>query len=154
MAAPKDAASNFDIAKFAGIFAAMGLAVGAIGTSLAAVAAGLFALAWWQIPIVLLGVMLLISGPSVFMAYLTLRRRNLGPLLDANGWAVNTRARINVPFGASLTGLATLPAGASRSLIDPFAEKKRPWKTWVVLGAAVIVVAALWYRGVFAGLAG
>jgi hypothetical protein len=88
------------------------------------------------------------------MAYLTLRGRNLGPLLDANGWAVNTRARINVPFGASLTGLATLPAGASRSLIDPFAEKKHPWKTWVVLSMAVIVVAALWYQGVFAGLLG
>jgi hypothetical protein len=154
VAAPKAPAANFDIAKFAGIFAAMGLAVGAIGTSLAALAAGLFALAWWQIPLVLVGVMLLISGPSVFMAYLTLRGRNLGPLLDANGWAVNTRARINVPFGASLTGLATLPAGASRSLIDPFAEKKHPWKTWVVLSMAVIVVAALWYQGVFAGLQG
>jgi hypothetical protein len=154
VAAPKAPAANFDIAKFAGIFAAMGLAVGAIGTSLAALAAGLFALAWWQIPLVLVGGMLLISGPSVFMAYLTLRGRNLGPLLDANGWAVNTRARINVPFGASLTGLATLPAGASRSLIDPFAEKKHPWKTWVVLSMAVIVVAALWYQGVFAGLLG
>jgi hypothetical protein len=154
VAAPKAPAANFDIAKFAGIFAAMGLAVGAIGTSLAAVAAGLFALDWWQIPLVLAGVMLLISGPSVFMAYLTLRGRNLGPLLDANGWAVNTRARINVPFGASLTGLAILPAGASRSLIDPFAEKKRPWKTWIVLSMTVIVVAALWYQGVFAGLLG
>jgi hypothetical protein len=154
VAAPREAASNFDIAKFAGIFAAMGLAVGAIGTSLAAVAAGLFSLAWWQIPLVLLGVMLLISGPSVFMAYLTLRRRNLGPLLDANGWAVNTRARINVPFGASLTGLAELPAGASRSLVDPFAEKKRPWKTWVVLGVVVVAVVMLWYQGVFAGLMG
>ncbi|MDP2286807.1 MAG: hypothetical protein Q8L06_21965 [Pseudohongiella sp.] len=154
VAAPKEAASNFDIAKFAGIFAAIGLAVGAIGTSLAAVAAGLFSLALWQIPLVLVGVMLLISGPSVFMAYLTLRRRNLGPLLDANGWAVNTRARINVPFGASLTGLAELPAGASRSLADPFAEKKRPWKTWAVLGTVIVIAAVLWYRGVFASLLG
>ncbi|TFH76021.1 hypothetical protein E3V39_06035 [Gammaproteobacteria bacterium LSUCC0112] len=154
VAAPKEAASNFDIAKFAGIFAAIGLAVGAIGTSLAAVAAGLFSLAWWQIPLVLVGVMLLISGPSVFMAYLTLRRRNLGPLLDANGWAVNTRARINVPFGASLTGLAELPAGASRSLVDPFAEKKRPWKTWVVLSVVVVAVVVLWYQGMFASLLG
>lgn len=154
VAAPKDAAASFDIAKFAGIFAAFGLAVGAIGTSLAAIAAGLFALAWWQIPLVLIAVMLLISGPSMLMAYLTLRRRNLGPLLDANGWAVNTRARINVPFGAALTGLATLPAGASRSLTDPYAEKKRPWKTWLFLAAVVVVVAVLWYRGVFTGLAG
>jgi hypothetical protein len=90
----------------------------------------------------------------MMMAFLTLRRRNLGPLLDANGWAVNTRARINVPFGASLTGLATLPPGSSRSLVDPFADKKRPWKTWVFLGAVVVAVGVLWYRGVFAGLVG
>lgn len=139
--------TSFDIAKFAGIFAAFGLAVGAIGTSLAAIAAGLFALVWWQIPLVFLAVMLLISGPSVFMAYLTLRRRNLGPLLDANGWAVNTRARINVPFGASLTDLAELPQGASRSLKDPYAEKKRPWKLWTALGLAVVLGGVLWYQG-------
>lgn len=146
--APK-APSNFDIAKFAGIFAAIGLAVGAIGTSLAAIAAGLFSLQWWQIPLVFIGVMLLISGPSVMMAFLTLRRRNLGPLLDANGWAVNTRARINVPFGAALTKLAELPAGASRSLRDPYEEKKSAWKTWLFLTAVAVAITVLWYQGVF-----
>ena len=148
------AAPAFDIAKFAGIFAAMGLAVGAIGTTLAAVVSGLFALSWWQIPLVLIGVLVVISGPSMMMAFLTLRRRNLGPLLDANGWAVNTRARINVPFGASLTGLATLPPGSSRSLVDPFAEKKSPWRAWMMLGAVIVMGAVMWYQGVFAGLLG
>jgi hypothetical protein len=37
--------------------------------------------------IVAIAVMLIISGPSMLLAYMTLRRRNLGPLLDANGWA-------------------------------------------------------------------
>ncbi len=148
------AVQAFDIAKFAGIFAAIGLAVGAIGTALAAAVAGLFSLALWQVPLVILGVMLLISTPSMLMAFLTLRRRNLGPLLDANGWAVNVRARINVPFGAALTGLATLPAGSSRSLRDPYAEKKRPWKTWLFLLAVVIVAVVLWRQGIFDGLIG
>jgi hypothetical protein len=151
-AVPNAAPSNFDIAKFAGIFAAFGLAIGAIGTALAAIAAGLFTLAWWQIPLVFIAVLLLISGPSVMMAFMTLRRRNLGPLLDANGWAVNTRARINVPFGASLTGLAKLPEGSSRSLIDPFAEKKRAWKVWLALVIVAVVITTLWYRGVLASL--
>ena len=35
-----------------------------------------------------------------------LRRRNLGPLLDANGWAINALTRINVPFGTALTAIA------------------------------------------------
>lgn len=137
------ATSSFDIAKFAGIFAAIGLAVGALGTALAAVVAGLFALLWWQIPLVLVGVMLLISCPSMLMAYMTLRRRNLGPLLDANGWAVNTRARINVPFGAALTGLARLPKGSQRTMTDPYAEKKQPWGLLVLL--LVVIAFWLWY---------
>lgn len=148
------AAPPFDIAKFAGIFAAIGLAVGAIGTALAAAIAGLFSLAWWQLPLVLVAVLLIISGPSMLLAYMTLRRRNLGPLLDANGWAVNARARINVPFGGSLTAVAELPKGSSRSLQDPFAEKKRPWKTWLFLLALAVVLLVLYRQGVLAGLLG
>ena len=148
------AAPPFDIAKFAGIFAAIGLAVGAIGTALAAAIAGLFTLAWWQLPLVLVALVLIISGPSMLLAYMTLRRRNLGPLLDANGWAVNARARINVPFGGSLTEVATLPKGSKRSTHDPFAEKKRPWKTWLFLLALAVALLVLYRQGVFAGLLG
>lgn len=144
-------APPFDIAKFAGIFAAIGLAVGAIGTALAAAIAGLFTLAWWQLPLVVVAIVAIISGPSMLLAYLTLRRRNLGPLLDANGWAVNARARINVPFGAALTAVATLPKGSSRSTRDPFADKKGPWKTWLFLAALAILLAILWWQGSFAG---
>jgi hypothetical protein len=132
----------FDIARFAGIFAALGLAIGAIGTALAAAVTGLFQLAVWQWPLVLLGIVAVISGPSMLLAWLTLRRRNLGPLLDANGWAVNARARINLPFGAALTGVAALPRGSQRSLSDPFAEKKRAWPVWAAL--LVLVVAGVW----------
>jgi hypothetical protein len=77
--------------------------------------------------------LLAISGPSMLIAWLKLRQRNIGPLLDANGWAVNARAFINVPFGGALTGVAKLPEGASRSLVDPFAQKKRPWRFYVFL---------------------
>jgi hypothetical protein len=147
-------AQPFDIAKFAGIFAAMGLALGAIGTALAMAVTGLFSLAWWQLPLAIAGILLAISAPSMLLAYMTLRRRNLGPLLDANGWAVNARARINVPFGGALTALAELPKGSSRSLSDPFAEKKRPWKTWIFLVLVVIALVLLWRQGVFAGLLG
>jgi hypothetical protein len=139
--------SSFDIAKFAGIFAAIGLAIGAIGTALAAMVAGLFSLAWWQLPLVVIGVFLAVSGPSMLLAWLKLGQRNLAPLLDSNGWAVNTRARINLPFGASLTGVAALPPGSQRSLEDPYAEKKRPWKTYLFLIVLLIVVAVAWQQG-------
>ncbi|MDO8268737.1 MAG: hypothetical protein Q7T32_13020 [Moraxellaceae bacterium] len=140
--APATPPVPFDIAKFAGIFAAIGLAIGAIGTALAAVAAGFLALKWWQMPLAVVGVMLLVSGPSMVLAWFKLRKRNLGPLLDANGWAVNTAANINIAFGTVLTQLAELPAGAERSLTDPYAAKKHRWVWWLLL--IVVVAGAVW----------
>jgi hypothetical protein len=147
-AAPAAAPTPFDVGKFAGIFAAIGLAVGALGTALASVVGGLFTLKWWQIPIALLGLLLLVSGPSVLMAWFKLRSRNLGPILDANGWAVNARARINIPFGTSLTQLAQLPANAERTLSDPYAEENKPWGLYLTLGVLVVGLVA-WRMGWF-----
>jgi hypothetical protein len=137
----------FDIAKFAGIFAAIGLAIGAIGAALASAIAGLFRMAWWQIPLLFAGVILIISIPSVLLAWLKLRKRNLGPILDANGWAVNARAKINIPFGASLTAAARLPENAERSLTDPFAEKKRPWLVYLIFLALLGALLVFWHMG-------
>ncbi len=147
-AAPPAAAPPFDIAKFAGIFAAIGLAVGAIGTAIASVLTGFLSLSWWQMPLAVAGLLLLISGPSMVITYFKLRKRNLAPMLDANGWAVNTRAIVNIPFGKTLTALAKLPEGAQTSLADPFAEKERPWKLYLVLAVVAAVVVLLWQKGV------
>jgi len=143
--AAKPAPAAFDIARFAGIFAAIGLALGALGTALAAVVTGFLQLPWWQMPLVVLGLMLLISGPSMLLAWLKLRRRNLAPLLDANGWAVNTRARINIPFGTGLTAVAVLPPGSQRSLSDPYAERRSPWR-WALPLLIVLVLVVWWGR--------
>jgi hypothetical protein len=134
----------FDVAKFAGIFAAVGLAVGAIGTAAAAMLGGLFSLLWWQIPLALLGLMLAISGPAVLLAWFKLRSRNLGPILDANGWAINARARVNIPFGTSLTQLAQLPDNAERSMVDPYAEKPSNWP-YVATALGLLAALAIWY---------
>ena len=120
--APKTPPAPFDVAKFAGIFAAIGLAVGAIGTVIASIVSGFLALESWKMPIALLGIILMISGPSMIMAWFKLRQRQLSPILDANGWAVNSHAKVNIPFGTSLTLLAVLPKGSKRSLSDPFAK--------------------------------
>lgn len=139
----------FDVGKFAGIFAAIGLAIGAIGGILASIVSGVLGLKFWQIPLALIGLMLLISGPSMAMAWFKLKRRNLAPILDANGWAINARARINIPFGTSLTGLAELPEGANRSLVDPFAEKQVLWPYYLAIAAGICSLIVLWYVGFF-----
>jgi hypothetical protein len=116
----------FDVAKFAGIFAAIGLALGAIGTALASVVGGFLKLPWWEMPLAIAGLLLIISGPSMILAYMKLRKRNLAPILDANGWAINADVTINIQFGKNLTQLAQLPAGALVSINDPFKQKKEP----------------------------
>ena len=98
--APK---STFDIAKFAGIFAAIGMALGMLASALVAILHGLIGLPWWAYLAIFVGIILIISGPSMVMAWMKLRRRNLAPVLNANGWAVNADAKISIKFGKVLT---------------------------------------------------
>lgn len=139
----------FDVAKFAGIFAAIGLAIGAIGGILASLVAGIFSLKLWQVPLAVGGLMLAVSFPSMLLAWFKLKRRNLGPILDACGWAINARARINIPFGTSLTALPLLPAGARRSLVDPYAEKQPIWPYVLLLVLALGAAVWAWKAGYF-----
>ncbi len=145
------AAPPFDIAKFAGIFAAIGMAVGMIGTALASIFKGLFALNWWQIIMLFVGIMLLISGPAMVMAWMKLRRRNIAPLLNANDWAVNAVAKISIPFGETLTDIAKYP---KMKLKDPYAKKGLPsWAKWIIsILIIAVVAAALWIFNVLAPL--
>lgn len=126
-----------------GTVAALGVAVGAIGGALATLATGLARMAPWQLPLVLVALMLLISLPAVIIAALKLRQRTIGPLLEANGWAINGRVRINIPFGKALTERAVLPAGSRRSLVDPYADKAAANRRRLALLLLIIVVAAL-----------
>ncbi len=155
-AAPADgtkpaAAPPFDIAKFAGIFAAIGMAVGMIGSALVSLAKGVLALRWWQLILAFVGIMLLISGPAMIMAWMKLRRRNIAPLLNANGWAVNASSKISIPFGETLTDIAKFP---KMKLKDPYAKKGlAPWAKWLIAVLAIAAVAAgLWLFNILAGL--
>jgi hypothetical protein len=119
------------------------MALGMIGTALASLAKGIFALKWWQLIAAFVGIMLVISGPAMVMAWMKLRRRNIAPLLNANGWAVNAASKISIPFGETLTDIVRFP---KLKLKDPYAKKGLPiWKKWVIsLSALVVVVAGLW----------
>lgn len=139
--AAKPPEKKFDV----GVVAALGVAVGGITAAIGALLQAFFGLGFWM-PLGLVGLLLLISGPSMLIAWLKLRQRNIGPLLDANGWAVNANARLNVPFGASLTRTASLPAGSRLDTVDAFAEERKPWGLYITL-AVILALAGLWYFG-------
>lgn len=137
------AAPPFDIAKFAGIFAAIGMALGMIGSALVVIFNGLKDMAWWKLILVFVAIMLVISGPAMVLAWLKLRRRNIAPLLNANGWAVNAASKISIPFGETLTDVAKYP---KMKLTDPYAKAGlAPWKKWLIsLSAVIVAVGVLW----------
>ena len=140
-AAPVDKkAAPFDIAKFAGIFAAIGLAFGAIGAALGMLG-GFVTAKWYNVILLVAAVVILISGPSMLLAWLKLRKRNLGPVLNANGWAINSDVKVNTTFGKTLTSMAKYPKVVAA---DPFADKKTPWwqkcLVWIVVLAAAFLL--------------
>ena len=141
----------FDIAKFAGIFAAIGMAVGMIGSALVALFSGLADLSWWQLLMVFVGLMLMVSGPAMILAWMKLRRRNISPLLNANGWAINASSKISIPFGETLTDMAKFP---KMRLKDPFAKKGlAPWQKWCIgLVIAAVAFAGLWMFNILDGV--
>lgn len=128
----------FDIAKFAGIFAAIGMALGMIGTALVTLLDGLAELAWWELILTFVAILMVISGPAMVMAWMKLRRRNIAPLLNANGWAINAEAKISIPFGNTLTDMAKFPA---LKLPDPY--KKKGMSGWSKFFLAVLILALI-----------
>jgi hypothetical protein len=119
------------------VIALLSLALGSLAAAGASLLVFLGKFEAWQVPLFVIGIMLVISAPSMAIAWLKLRKRNLGPILDANGWAVNAKAKMNVPFGGALTGVAVLPPGATFGAADKYAEKPSIWPK--VLAVAFVI---------------
>ena len=143
--APADAAAGapkaapFDIGKVAGIT----IAVAAGSGVLVAILAVLKSLSWWQWLVLIAALMLIISLPSVFIAWRKLRRRDLGPVLNANGWAINAASYVRGKFAKSLTEVVKYPKLRS---VDPAARRRARWRTfWWCLFALVVIAACVCY---------
>lgn len=145
-AAKSDKQQAFDIAKFAGIFAALGMAIGYIGSAFTKIIAGIQGTPLRDQILILLGLMLVISGPSCFIAWTKLRKRNLGPILNANGWAINSKVLVNIIFGGKLTTVAKYP---KLKLADPYDQKTPAWKMWLPTVLIILAIAflALYFTG-------
>jgi hypothetical protein len=130
-----------------GTVAAIGVALGAIGTLLAQVGGKatdlMLVLPFWKLCIGAGLVLLAVSGPSMLIAWLKLRQRNLGPILDANGWAVNGRVLLGTRLGNSLTSVAAAPEGSMHAAGDPFEDRRSPWPRVFLAVVAILFVGSL-----------
>ncbi len=154
LAAAAESTANADKAKTeppkkvdVGAVAAIGVAITGAISALTLILGYLLQLKLWQYPLVLVGLMLVISTPSMVIAWLKLRQRTLGPVLEGNGWAVNGRVLINIPFGTALTELARKPAGSKISLTDPYEDKEasRARRRTAVLIVLLLLCGAAWF---------
>jgi hypothetical protein len=152
--APAEPPKKIDV----GTVAALGVAVGAIGsffTMAIGYLTGVFKLPFWQVCLVFAGILLAISLPSMAIAWLKLRQRNLGPILDANGWAVNGRVKMNVPFGAKLTRVGHVPMDAQSSFVVKYPEPPTALpKLIVAVVALVFALSFLNHYGIIHRLSG
>lgn len=136
--AKPDAPKKIDV----GAVAAIGVAITGAISALTLILGYVFGLKAWQYPLAFLGIVLVISGPSMVIAWLKLRQRTLGPILEGNGWAVNGRVKINIPFGTALTDVAKLPPGSHRSLEDPYEDKEAAQQRRMGVALTILVIVA------------
>ncbi|MBP5158106.1 MAG: hypothetical protein ILP18_09575, partial [Treponema sp.] len=127
-----------------GTVAAISVAFTGIATVVGGLLHAFLGLGFW-IPLGIIGIVLAISFPSMFIAWFKLRQRNIAPILDASGWAVNGNVKINIPLGATLTELPRRPDGSRLDSYDPFTQKKFPIKRVILC----IILLALLIAGFF-----
>jgi hypothetical protein len=111
--------------------AAIGVSVGLVGAALASVMAAVRDFAWWQYPLSVLVAILVVSLPSVVLTYFKLRRRDLGAILNASGWAVNRKLYFSMKLAAGFTKCARRKCRCAL------------W-WWLFAVLAVGIAAALW----------
>ena len=131
-------AAPFDVARFAGIAAMVTMAIAAVAGVFTLIINALKGLVWWKWLILIAVLMLIISGPACFIAWRKLRKRNLGPVLNANGWAINSAVLVNILFGKTLTSVAKYPKVHAS---DPYSMRPPLWKRILRWLICLLVVA-------------
>lgn len=142
-----EAPKKMEGAALASTAAALGIAVGLISTAIAGVISAVAGMPLWKTALGLVAIVLLASGPSMILTWFKLRARDVAPILNACGWAVNRRLHLSLKLGRLFTAEAALPANAERQLTDPFADDNSVRNRAIALLLLAVVAAALWAAG-------
>ena len=103
----KDAgASGAGGAAIASSVAAIGIGIGMVGAAAASLMAAVKGMGPWQAVLAVVAIILVVSLPSVILTWFKLRRRDLGAILNAGGWAVNRQMRFSMKRARGFTKCA------------------------------------------------
>ena len=103
----KDAgASGAGGAAIASSVAAIGIGIGMVGAAAASMMAAVKGMGPWQAVLAVVAIILVVSLPSVILTWFKLRRRDLGAILNAGGWAINRQMRFSMKRARAFTKCA------------------------------------------------
>lgn len=103
-------AKKLDPAVLAGVVASGGLALAAVGSALAFIVSALAKISFLAAIKAIISILLVICFFAGFLGWLKLRLRNLGPIFEANGWAVNPKMKVKGRLASIFTRAPGLPA--------------------------------------------
>ena len=96
-------------AALASSVAAIGIGIGMVGAAAASIMAAISKMDAWKFSLSLAALVLVVSLPSVVLTWFKLRRRDLGAILNAGGWAVNRTMGFSMARARAFTKCAKRP---------------------------------------------
>ena len=141
-AAPAD--QKRDGAAMASSVAAIGIALGIIGSAIGGLISALKGISFWYGVLGVIAIILVVSGPSVILAWFKLRARDFAPVLNACGWAINKKMRMPMRLSRVFTHEAEVPEGSNINLEDPYVEKHFWRNFFITLAVIVVAIFAVW----------
>lgn len=90
-------------AALASSVAAIGIGIGMVGAAFASIMAAVSSMPAWKIALGIVAIVALVSVPSMILCYFKLRKRDLGAILNASGWAINRPMRMSMKLARSFT---------------------------------------------------
>ena len=119
-----------------GMVAGGGIAIAAIGSSMAFITKTLAGLSWMAILGSLFVILMAVLVPTAIVAFLKLRKRDLSSILEGASWGTNARMRLTLDQAKTFTHYPAFPPGSK-------GISRRRWWVWLIV-FGVIVAAAYW----------
>ena len=134
-------------AALASSVAALGVGIGMAGAAIGGLIGLVAGLPLWKVLAGVAAVILIVSLPSVILAWFKLRARDLGAILNAGGWAVNRPLTFSMGLARTFTHPAKMPLGSAVAR-DPYASYG--WLKLLILLLVLVGAAAgiCWKLGV------